>query len=102
MTQVDKEEIKKIAKLRAYNPEQDKAFIFASWLKGLYYGDTAFKEIPKAIFMENYHRVIEHIINRNETDITIMCLKDEPDTILGYTVIRTLNSPDLLNIKVLD
>lgn len=62
----------------------DKNFILASWLRGLYYGSEWFREIPKEIFMENYHKVIDHILNRAQ--VTVACLKDDEDVILAYSV----------------
>lgn len=64
--------------------EADRNFIFASWLRGLYYGSEWFREIPKEIFMENYHKVIEHILARAQ--VSVACLKDDEDVILGYSV----------------
>lgn len=64
--------------------EGDRNFILASWLRGLYYGSEWFREIPKEIFMENYHKVIDHILSRAQ--VTVACLKDDEDVILGYSV----------------
>lgn len=65
----------------------DTNFIYASWLRGLYHGDTWFGEIPKHIFMTNYHKVLELIIARPGIQIKVACLKEDPDVILGYAVI---------------
>lgn len=72
--------------IRDYDPSSDKSFIFASWLKGLYYGDTWFKEIPKNVFMKNYHVFIEQLLNDTNTVVKIACLKEDKDVILGYAV----------------
>jgi hypothetical protein len=68
----------------------DKNFIYATWLRGLYHGDTWFGEIPKDIFMKNYHKVLEQLLdpNREGISIRVACLKDEPDVILGYAVVK--------------
>lgn len=66
----------------------DKNFILATWLRGLYYGDTWYREIKKAVFMANYHNFLEIILNRSNTSISVACLKDEPSVILGYAVMR--------------
>lgn len=71
--------------LRDYVPD-DKNLIMASWIQGLYYGDTWFSEIPKAVFMAQYHRVLEHIVEHPDTSIKIACLKEDPDVILGYAI----------------
>ncbi len=69
----------------------DRNFIFATWLRGLYYGDSWFNKIPKPIFMENYHKVIERILDQSNVTIKVACLADDPDVILGYSIYRTAN-----------
>lgn len=71
--------------IRPYQ-ESDKAFIMATMLRGLYYGNSWFSMIPKDIFMNNYKKVIEALITRNL--VTIACLPDEPDVILGYSLVN--------------
>lgn len=78
---------KDLITVRDYVPA-DRNFILASWLRGLYYGSTWFSEIPKGIFMANYHNVLERILSHTATVIKIACLRDEPETILGYSVYR--------------
>lgn len=75
---------------RAYNAN-DRNFIFASWLRGLYYGDTWYSQIPKNIFMANYHEALDKFLNKPDVNIKIACLKDDPEVILGYSVSRQLN-----------
>ncbi len=67
--------------------ESDKNFVFSTWLRGLYYGESYFSQVPKGIFMENYHEVIEKTIDPLTVSIKVACLKDEPDVILGYAVL---------------
>lgn len=67
---------------------EDASFIFATWLRGLYHGDSWFKIIPKKIFMENYHRVVEKILSSPGVEVKVACLKDDPDVILGYSVYK--------------
>lgn len=76
----------------------DRNFILATWLRGLYYGDSWFSNIPKAIFMENMHRVLEKYLANTSVKIKVACLKEDPDTILGYSVYRNLST----EITVLD
>lgn len=70
--------------LRSYQ-ETDKAFIMSTFLRGLYYGDYWFSDIPKDIFMNNYKLFAEKLIDRSM--IFVACLPDEPDVILGYSMI---------------
>lgn len=71
--------------LRIGQPD-DLNFVYSTWLKGLYYGDSWFSDIPKDIFMKKYHAVLDGILKRNNTTLIVACLKDDPDTILGYSV----------------
>ena len=66
----------------------DKAFIMATWLRGLFYGDSWFSLIPKNIFMKAYHAILEAKLADPRTTVTVACLKDTPDVILGYSVSR--------------
>ncbi len=72
--------------IRAYKPE-DKSFILATWLRGLFYGDSWFKEIPKNVFMLKYHTIIEAILAHPKTVVYVACLKEDADVILGYAVL---------------
>ena len=64
----------------------DYAFIYASFLKGVYYGNPWFSMIPKDIFMQNYKPVADTLIYSPNTAILVACLPDDPDTILGYSI----------------
>lgn len=79
--------------IRSYKKE-DKSFILATWLRGLYYGETWFTEIPKNIFMKNYHEVIEKILGNPKNTVFVACLKEEEDVILGYAI---LGQPGVLH-----
>lgn len=69
--------------------ESDKNFVLATFLRGLYYGDSWFSEIPKDIFMNNYKHIAEALINSPKVIIKIACLPDDPDVILGYSVLSS-------------
>lgn len=77
--------------------EDDRSFIFATWLRGLYYGGTFFSEIPKDVFMENYHKIIDKIISSPNTRISVACLKEDPSVILGYSVYRKSGENNVLD-----
>lgn len=70
--------------IRDGKPE-DVNFIISTFLRGLYYGDTWFSIIPKEIFMANYKKVIIALLN-NAT-VKVACLKDDPDIIIGYSIL---------------
>lgn len=65
----------------------DKNFILATFLRGLYYGESYYSLIPKQVFMENYKTVAEAIINNPKNIIMIACLKEDPNVILGYSIL---------------
>jgi hypothetical protein len=69
--------------VRDYKPE-DKHFIMATFLKGLYYGESYFSLMEKQTFMNNYKPVAEALINKRT--IKVACLPDDPDVILGYAI----------------
>ncbi len=67
----------------------DKNFILATFLRGLYYGDSWFSLIPKDIFMSNYKHIAENIVNSPYTIIKVACLKEDPNVILGYSILSS-------------
>jgi hypothetical protein len=60
--------------------------VYSTWLNGLYYGNDWFREIDKNTYFENYHKVLEAIFKRPETQIIIACLKEDEDVILAYAI----------------
>ncbi len=67
--------------------DDDLPFIYASWLKGLYYGNEWFNLIrPKDLFMGIYHQVLERLLKHPDTVVKVACLKSDPTVILGYAV----------------
>lgn len=70
--------------IRDYRPT-DHAFVMSTWLRGLYYGDSWFSLIPKAIFMANYKLILEAIIAKPTNVILIACDINDHDTIFGFS-----------------
>lgn len=66
----------------------DENFIFATWLKGLYYGNEFIRWIPEPSFFFNYRRVIKAILGLPRVKVRVACLKEDPNEILGYAVIE--------------
>jgi len=66
--------------------KSDEAFIYSTWLRGLYYGNPWFREIDKDTFFTKYHAVLENILNK--ACVEIACLDEDSDTVLGYVVYR--------------
>lgn len=64
--------------------EEDTAFIYATWLRQLWYAKTNNTTLTKQTFMKVYHKQIEFLIRHHAVAVSV--LKDDPDTILGYAV----------------
>lgn len=62
----------------------DQAFIFSSFLKGLYYGNETFRQVDKTVFMVEYRKILQALLLRRT--VKIACLKDSPDTIIGFSI----------------
>lgn len=67
--------------------ESDKSFVMATFLRGLYYGDFFFEEIPKDVFMNNYKVVADRLLSSPKVTIKVACLPDDSDVILGYSIL---------------
>lgn len=66
--------------------KNDHNFVLATFLRGLYYGNTFFNKIPKDIFMNKYKLVAQALLASPDTKLIVACLPDEPDVILGYNL----------------
>jgi GNAT superfamily N-acetyltransferase len=64
----------------------DTGFIYSTWLRGLRYGNSWFAETDREAYYKAYHKFIEDILARPAVFVTVACLKDDPETILGYSV----------------
>jgi len=67
---------------------EDTSFIMATFLRGLYYGDSWFSEMPKDVFMDNYKRVAAALLANPKVHVKVACLKDDEDVILGYSILQ--------------
>lgn len=66
--------------------EEDRSFIMATWLRGLYYGSPWFREIEKDNFMAKYHDIISSVIAKPTAQVNVSVLKEDHNVILGYSV----------------
>ena len=78
------DELGSLYEIRDYKPE-DKAFIMATFLRGLYYGDSWFSLVPKDIFMANYKLIAEALLSKHQ--VKVACLCEDKDVILGYSIL---------------
>lgn len=67
----------------------DYAFILASFLRGVYYGETIFALIPKDIFMDNYKKVANTLIRNPNVVVKMASLKEDPNVLLGFSILST-------------
>jgi hypothetical protein len=74
--------------------EGDRNFIMSTFLRGLYYGESQFSEIPKDIFMKHYWPFGMALLNSKNLLVKVACLPDDPDTIIGYSIL----TPNLDNV----
>lgn len=65
----------------------DRNFVVKSFLLGLYHGDSWFSMIPRDLFMDEYKKVAYRLFDSPKTAVMVACLPDDPDTILGYSVL---------------
>lgn len=72
--------------VRDFKPS-DVSFILATFLRGLYYGDSWFSYIPKKVFMDNYKHVANGLVSSPKVAVKVACLKEDEDVILGYSIL---------------
>lgn len=65
----------------------DHSFILATFLRGLYYGDSWFSQIPKDVFMDNYKKIAQALLISPNTTVKIACLPEDSDVIIGYSIL---------------
>lgn len=87
-----KEELKKLVAIRT-GEDTDHNFIYATWLRGLYYGNSIYGAMEKDAFMDFYKLKVTSVLFKPSVTIQIACLKEEPDTILGYSVLESFEVP---------
>lgn len=71
----------------------DIPFVYATFLHGLRFGNARFKRMTKAQFYKAYHDKLTTILADPDTTVTLACLQDDPNEILGYSV----TAPDTLH-----
>lgn len=69
--------------IRDYTSD-DRNFILATFLRGLFYGGFFWNEIPKSIFMLSYHAILEKLIPASK--IRVVCDRTDPTVIYSYVV----------------
>lgn len=65
----------------------DKDFVYATWLKGLYYGNFYYGHMEKADFFLMYGKVLDALLGSNGPAIArikVVCLEADPEVVLAY------------------
>lgn len=68
--------------------DEDQAFVYATFLRGLYYGSSWYGTINKKSFMDNYPAVLDKILEKDNTQLKIACLSQDENVILGYCIVE--------------
>lgn len=101
MNQINLEELKKIIEIKTQTKQEGfesfEKIIYSTWLKGLYYGNDWFKEMPSKIYFKHYHKVIERILNRPHVVIRFAYLKEDQDIIVSYAVLEKAFGSNILH-----
>jgi GNAT superfamily N-acetyltransferase len=79
------DEIKDLTIIRSYT-DSDKNFIVNSWLHGFKQGCEYFRLIDKEAYFDYYGKVINLVLERPNVDIKLICLAEDPEIILGYSI----------------
>lgn len=92
MTDLDSETSPSESKviIRSFIPESDAAFLYSSWRNSLWY-DQDRDPSQSQKFYTYVTREIKNIISKKECKIKIACLSDDPDLIIGYSVLTGTN-----------
>jgi len=78
-----KQDLDQLLKVRLARKD-DEALIYQTWLKGLYFGSSWFSKMDQKVFFQKYRVVINSLLPRSQ--VFIAALKEEEDTVLGYSV----------------
>jgi hypothetical protein len=78
--------------IRPHTPG-DEAFIFATWLRSYRHSSDFAKPISNSVFFPLHHAVIQRILDRSSTRVSVACSSSSPDTVLGYLVTEDFVRP---------
>src|ERR1700677_1012158 len=69
-------------------PEAYTNLIYSKWLRSLRYGNDYFKLIDSEAYYDVYHKYIESILAKTNTQVKLAVLTDDKDVVLGWSVSR--------------
>jgi ribosomal protein S18 acetylase RimI-like enzyme len=64
----------------------DRNFILSSWLKGNYFGNFYFGQIPQHVYFEEYSKWILKALADENTKVSVACDENIPGWIVGFAV----------------
>jgi hypothetical protein len=73
--------------IRSLEPN-DLRFIYATMLRGLYYGCHFYGAIEKSAFFSAYQEVLVKILSKTHLTPCIAVLTEDPECILGYSLVE--------------
>lgn len=65
---------------------QDVSFIYATWLNSYRSDSQIGLSCRTTIFYSAYNRILDHILDSDNSQTLVACLPDDPNVILGYLV----------------
>ena len=81
--------------LRTYNPDIDKSYVYSTWLKCYKHESDFGKKIHPSQFFYWHQKVIDRILDQPDSVISVACLSDNEDVIVGYLVYQDQSKPVL-------
>jgi GNAT superfamily N-acetyltransferase len=67
-------------------PSQYQNMIYSKWLRSLRYGNDYFRIVDSGAFFSNYNVYIAKLLHQAGVRVSIACLSDDPDVVLGWSV----------------
>lgn len=71
--------------------DSDRNFVIATWLKGNYFGNSFFRQMPQNLYFEKYADHIQAVMSSQESHISIACDQDNETWIVGFAVFEKDN-----------
>ena len=66
----------------------DKHFLYATILRGIYYGNEFYAQIDQEAYFQAYQLVLDNLFNKNGVVVRIACLPEDTSVILGFAVLE--------------
>lgn len=77
--------------VRQYDGEKDAAMLFSTWRNALWFDTADRDESKNHKFFRDCTRLIKTILANTDTKVRVACLSDDPNLILGVSVVNKEN-----------